>query len=90
MTKSTETLHVWKFDDCEFVAGTDLAEAQQWYYELTGVRVEEIDEVQDLDTPDVWSDETGTSKMTWRQAIADMLNSGEAMPMIIGFDGYYA
>lgn len=88
-------IKVWKFDDCDYVAGFDLAEALQWYFELTGVRVEDIDEVRNLDAPDAFSGNVPYADgmkhcMSWRESINDMINSGEQPPMLIACDGHYA
>lgn len=81
-----DAIKVWKFDDCDYVAGTDLQEALRWYYELTGERIEVVDEVQNLDAPDQLCEDG----MTWRESINDMLARGAQPPMIIGTDPYYA
>lgn len=87
-----ETIKVWKFDACDYVAGLELERTKTWYENLTGVQVEECEECSISTIMDASDRESGEPprRVTFEQWISECFSAGESLPLILATDPHYA
>ena len=85
--------HVWKLDDCDYVAGETLKQVREWYErEIKGEPVEEVEDApldMEGETADIEGGEP-SRVMTFADMIAEKIADGQAFPQILGSDPFYA
>jgi len=85
-------MHIWKFDDCDFVASNDGLEATlAWYKKETGVEVE-ADYIETCTGEEPMNEaEQGDPPMmtTMRESAQKRIDAGEQLPFVIGVDAHY-
>ena len=85
-------MHVWKLQDCEYIAAETLDQAVNWYRGMFGEDPdpELIEEIPLTDKVNAAEEGELVQLITFAEAVIELQGKGEKLPMIVGFDSHYA